>query len=109
MIINHGKWRRNNSAIIEMFLNVYYKSTIIIKGSPKSTFEILTNALDTYFSSQMWKFMLGKEMMVSHYVTITTLNDFKPTTEQKNSTITNPMFQLFSPNRDNLNVHSNVQ
>jgi hypothetical protein len=108
MIINHGKWRRNNSVIIEMFLNVYYTSTLIVRGSTKSTFEILTNALDTYFSSKKWKSTLGKEMKVSHCVTITTLNYFKPTTQQKNSTNTNPMFQLFLPNRDNLNVYSMV-
>jgi hypothetical protein len=68
--------------------------------------KILTNALGAYFSSQKWKFTLGKEMMVSHCVTITTLNAFKPTTQQNNSTNTNPMFQFFLPNRDNLNVHS---
>jgi len=68
--------------------------------------KILTNSLGAYFSSQKWKFTLGKEMMVSHCVTITTLNDFKPTTQQNNSTNTNPMFQFFLPNRDNLNVHS---
>jgi hypothetical protein len=68
MIINHGKWRRENSVIIKMFLNVHYISKIVIRGLTKSTSEILSIVLDTYFPNQKWKSTLVKEMMVSQCI-----------------------------------------
>jgi len=78
MIINHGKWRRENSVIIKMFLMVHYTGKIIIRGLTKSTYEIISIDLDTYFPNQKWKSTLVKEMMVSQCITSTTLNNFKP-------------------------------